>query len=565
MPTFNTIDNGESGLSVRNTLNDVINYVNTGITSGGSYTYITEDTTPGSELLLISVDNGSVYSQLELNTGGGYSSFNMLQGTDTSNIDLQTTDITLQVSDGTYTSTLKLYPNEVNTNVTDGTDATTEIIIPNNYSTIITDGVKVSTIDITYDYNSLIINNGVSGVGEVAVYHNTVGINNTLYTQNIVQNTTGTTQSEVLVFCDLNNDTTQIQLQSTDGTNTSTQTQTPNSIISTSSDGTFTNTSTIDSDRTLFEITDGTIHLEADFDANNGINIAHTNGTYNASFGLDGNTGNALLISTDGTNTSTQTITPTSIVSSVTDGTNISDISNFSNQLFFTSTDGAVNSNFSLSAPAFGINVGNGTNSGVASFEASLISNNINNGTTLDNHRFEIIDTQLEISSFDTTLTSGSSVTTDLTKVDLFSSDGITTSHLYVQNDKINLIVNNEKPVVIQGIENYRVIITTSNATPTTILTIPFGSTQALQSSSNINCKVKCKNTAVTSGYTANLFAGFIWDGATVTQLSTTDKLEKSTLVGATSNISFTGTDLIISVTGLVSTNLDWVVNVEIQ
>lgn len=44
MPTFNTIDNGESGLSVRNTLNDVINYVNTGITSGGSYTYITEDT-----------------------------------------------------------------------------------------------------------------------------------------------------------------------------------------------------------------------------------------------------------------------------------------------------------------------------------------------------------------------------------------------------------------------------------------------------------------------------------------------------------------------------------------
>jgi hypothetical protein len=37
MPTFNNISNGESGLSVRTTLNDVINYVNTGITLDDKY------------------------------------------------------------------------------------------------------------------------------------------------------------------------------------------------------------------------------------------------------------------------------------------------------------------------------------------------------------------------------------------------------------------------------------------------------------------------------------------------------------------------------------------------
>jgi hypothetical protein len=59
MPTFNNISNGESGLSVRTTLNDVINYVNTGITlddkyvTGGTYNN-------GTGTLTLERQNGSV-------------------------------------------------------------------------------------------------------------------------------------------------------------------------------------------------------------------------------------------------------------------------------------------------------------------------------------------------------------------------------------------------------------------------------------------------------------------------------------------------------------------------
>lgn len=134
-------------------------------------------------------------------------------------------------------------------------------------------------------------------------------------------------------------------------------------------------------------------------------------------------------------------------------------------------------------------------------------------------------------------------------------------TELKVEDDNISLsALNSLDPVSIQQIRNLRTTTTTTDATPTTVFTIPF-----LSGTSNINCKVKCFNAGITQGYAANLFAGFIFDGTTVTQLSTTDKVEKTTLVGATSDISFTGTDLIISVTGLAATTIDWVINIEIQ
>lgn len=134
-------------------------------------------------------------------------------------------------------------------------------------------------------------------------------------------------------------------------------------------------------------------------------------------------------------------------------------------------------------------------------------------------------------------------------------------TELKVEDDNISLeTLNSLDPVSIQQIRNLRTTTQTTDATPTTVFTIPF-----LAGASNINCKVKCSDAAITQGYAANLFAGFIFDGTTVTQLSTTDKVEKTTLVGATSDISFTGTDLIISVTGLAATTISWIINLEIQ
>ena len=185
MPTFNNISNGESGLSVRTTLNDVINYVNTGITSGTSFTYITEDTTPGSEFV-------NILSPKDIYMSG--------------------TSITLDYYGA-----------------------------PTTERSIIIDGMQMA------------LNNG-------------------------------------------------------DGTNDTNLVFGTSQVVLSSTDGTFNNTSTIDSDRTLYQITDGTITMDADFDANNGGSLSHSDGTNFATIGFDAFTGNVTLGSTDGgTNTLTQT------------------------------------------------------------------------------------------------------------------------------------------------------------------------------------------------------------------------------------------------------------------
>jgi len=196
MPNFDLINNGDSGLSVRTTLNEVINYVNTGITSGSSFTYITEDTTPGSEYVNIlsprdvyisggtsveleyygsptitgyvlldntqsklHFDNGSFTSQLDLNSGG-FVNLGILQGTDYSNIDLQTTDIILQVSDGTNTSTLGLYPTEQLTTIDDGSYTNTLSLVADNTTQTITDGTNTLTETKQPNQNRITIDDG---------------------------------------------------------------------------------------------------------------------------------------------------------------------------------------------------------------------------------------------------------------------------------------------------------------------------------------------------------------------------------------------------------------------
>ena len=79
----------------------------------------------------------------------------------------------------------------------------------------------------------------------------------------------------------------------------------------------------------------------------------------------------------------------------------------------------------------------------------------------------------------------------------------------------------------------------------------------------SVKAKVIGKKTDNTKGYTADLSATFRNNAGVVTQIGTTVKTEVSEFSTATSDISFSGTDFIITVTGETATDIDWKVLVE--
>jgi hypothetical protein len=223
MPNFDLINNGDSGLSVRTTLNDVINYVNTGITSGSSFTYITEDTTPGSEFVNILSPrdvyiSGGTSVELEYYGSPTITRYLILDGmqsaiynddlVDSSNLVMGTTqtqidttdgltgnntqltldgfaismgtfnsgatissefvvdinaDTKLQVIDGTDSSIVSLIPTSIISTVDDGTNTSTQTITSNEVNTNVTDGTDTSSIELTEVTLNIEVNNTLKG------------------------------------------------------------------------------------------------------------------------------------------------------------------------------------------------------------------------------------------------------------------------------------------------------------------------------------------------------------------------------------------------------------------
>ena len=96
----------------------------------------------------------------------------------------------------------------------------------------------------------------------------------------------------------------------------------------------------------------------------------------------------------------------------------------------------------------------------------------------------------------------------------------------------------------------------TTNATPIAIGTIDFSGTT--DKVITINANVNGIDIIGNKGYGAKLFAVFKNIGGVITQLSTTDKSEKTDFATATSDIVISGTDIIIQVTGELATNINW-------
>jgi hypothetical protein len=107
------------------------------------------------------------------------------------------------------------------------------------------------------------------------------------------------------------------------------------------------------------------------------------------------------------------------------------------------------------------------------------------------------------------------------------------------------------------GAINYHIENTsTTNNTPTTLYSIPFTTSNSVIT---VKAIINGNEDGGGDAYGAELFAVFKNVAGTVTQLSTTDKVEKTDFATATSDIIVSGTNIIIQVTGETATDINWV------
>lgn len=140
---------------------------------------------------------------------------------------------------------------------------------------------------------------------------------------------------------------------------------------------------------------------------------------------------------------------------------------------------------------------------------------------------------------------------------------------LGVSPDEIQLRAGQTKQLIVtkteiqyntglSGVEptNYHIErIPTTNATPTSMYGINFGVTNSVIT---IEAVVNGWGATNSKAYGAKLFGTFKNAGGTVTQLSTTDKSEKTDFSTATSDFNISGTSIELRVTGEASTDINW-------
>ena len=98
--------------------------------------------------------------------------------------------------------------------------------------------------------------------------------------------------------------------------------------------------------------------------------------------------------------------------------------------------------------------------------------------------------------------------------------------------------------------------IQTTDATPTNIFTLDV--TGFSGSVVTLDGIVTANGSTSSDAYGAKLFGTFKYTGGVLSQVSTTDKSEKTDFTTATSDFTTSGTDIIIQVTGEASTTIDW-------
>ena len=175
----------------------------------------------------------------------------------------------------------------------------------------------------------------------------------------------------------------------------------------------------------------------------------------------------------------------------------------------------------------------------------------------------------ISISPILTRFTNTDTNTAQFTRIDqtplditLTSDLGGVSSTILSEYDKITLETSKPdiNPILVQAVRYYAYTATTTNAVATTIFQFPTTTTKIF----NLKCKVKGLKSNYTSGYVGDLFAGFRNNAGTLSQIGTTDKIQKSDFTTATSSISVSGTNIIVQVTGEAATTINWTIQIEV-
>ena len=142
--------------------------------------------------------------------------------------------------------------------------------------------------------------------------------------------------------------------------------------------------------------------------------------------------------------------------------------------------------------------------------------------------------------------------------IGLSSQDATNTSNIGLTSNGWQTIINTTIVNYGGGIGN------TTGLSTTTIAIIDFSGT-LIDKVITVNANVNGIDPTSNNAYGSKLFAVFKNIAGTVTQISTTDKIEKTNFITSTSNITISGTNVIIEVTGEIGANINWNTNYSYQ
>lgn len=187
----------------------------------------------------------------------------------------------------------------------------------------------------------------------------------------------------------------------------------------------------------------------------------------------------------------------------------------------------------------------------------------VNNFTTAIN----LDSTQMSLAAIDVTTTDASQIVIQSNQLTIESFDGSGNAGITVNPAQVILFTPNARNLTVDTnalvysvgslvVSKDIVGNTTTNATPLSLDTIAFGGTT--DKVITVEAMVNGISSGSNKAYGAKLFAVFKNIGGTITQLSITDKSEKTDFTTATSDIVISGTDISIEVTGELATTIDW-------
>lgn len=181
--------------------------------------------------------------------------------------------------------------------------------------------------------------------------------------------------------------------------------------------------------------------------------------------------------------------------------------------------------------------------------------------------RINLDSTQMSLAAIDATTTDASQIVIQSNQLTIESLDGSGNAGIIVNPAQVTLFSPNARNLTVDTtslvysvgsfvVSKDIVGNTTTNATPLSLDTIAFGG--ITDKVITVEAMVNGISSGSNKAYGAKLFAVFKNIGGTITQLSITDKSEKTDFTTATSDIVISGTDISIEVTGELATTIDW-------